>query len=215
MKKAIFTTLFLLLAITCPASSVAALELLTNGTFDADTSGWTANPTIAGWDNTRDAEGVAGHGSAVVPALQGTCTTLTQCVPAIGAPGYVISSQALVEAGSGTGHVFVAAKTYASNDCTTGFIQGANTFGGPLPTPAETWSTGPFIGDVLFNGTGAQSIQLEAKVCADAGGSTVKVNFDDLSIRTAPVAEVPALSPVGLLVLGAALALAALALLRR
>jgi hypothetical protein len=132
----------LLVALLAVSSTGGAQELLVNGDFDSDLSGW----------NVSDAPGTAwapfdyagaSSGSALftnaMPTVDAASTNLTQCV-VLAKPGrYLVSAKGYLPAGQSSGMLYVNAALYLPS--TTCQSLGSTPLGFFLPATIGAWSS--------------------------------------------------------------------------
>jgi len=134
----------LLMALLATSSTGGAQQLIVNGDFDSDLSGW----------NVADAPGTtwapfdyagASSGSALftndMPTADAASTNLTQCV-VLAKPGrYVVSANGYLLAGESSGMLYVNAALYLPS--TTCQSLGSTPLGFYLPATIGAWSSSP------------------------------------------------------------------------
>ncbi len=202
-----------LLRLALGSAAAGAANLLQNGTFDTNTTGWT---NVAVFDGTRG--NPAGSDRVAVTSTGGTaCTDSIQCVPISGGLGYDASADILV----------ASALTTAPGTASVTFIWSSDPACANLSTTSlGSFAIGPatnanaldqwlhFDSGVQIAPPGARSLFVAPNPCADAAG-TFTANYDNLVLQQAPITAVPTLSSTSLLVLGLGLVAAALLLLAR
>jgi hypothetical protein len=131
----------LLMALLAVSSMGGAQQLIVNGDFDSDLSGW----------NVADAPGTtwapfdyagASSGSALftndMPTADAASTNLTQCV-VLAKPGrYVVSANGYLPAGQPSGMLYVNAVLYLPSTVCQGFGAGHGFY---LPATIGAWSS--------------------------------------------------------------------------
>ena len=161
------------------AADAEALNLLVNGDFAADNSGWTFTETSPGQDivfwtspiGTPPRQGGTSGGSLNMTAMPDSMITASQCV-AISASSITASVVIFpfVTAGPGTAQIVA----FTSADC-------AGDAAGTIPlAPAGSdngWITYQVAGASLARGTG--SVRFELAVADGANQSTGDYLFDD------------------------------------
>ena len=158
---------------------VSAQNLLINGDFDADLTGWTPN---GGGTSTFDASsGSPSVGSTLLsindPSGNGVTQAVQQCVAAAGGVDYTIAGRGLIDtvnstsAGAGT---FIIGQFFASSDCSGSPSSTiANNTGTAAGTPADfnTYSS------TLISPVSARSFRLTAQV--QTGGPGIAQGWVD------------------------------------
>ena len=130
-----------LLWVSAPAQPVAAANVLTNPTFDANITGWnlSGGATIT---HSAATGNPAGSASIVVTTVGNSAQSISQCVPATAGETYDISSQVLLPtANQPAGTVaFMTRNFNATADCTGGAVPGG---GGQTSdfNPSDSWQT--------------------------------------------------------------------------
>jgi len=171
---------WMLAALTC--GSAAATNLLSNGTFDADASGWTvedpARATLA--FDPADANGAPGSGSALIANVSpgpSNGTGIAQCVSNVAAGRtYTYGGKVLYPMGQPrSGHVALGLRWWNGPACTGGTIEQPRL---NQNAPAPGWTALASNAEVAPAGTvSAEFIAFPSKV--EAGGQLV-AQFDDL-----------------------------------
>jgi len=206
-----------LLTLVAGGSAARAANLIQNGTFDTNTTGWT---NVAIWDGTRDANSNPNSGSDQVPITSSgpvTCTDSVQVVPVSAGTGYDASADILVASAltnvAGQASVNVDFCSDANCAAWPSTIVGSFSMGPANNSNAlDTWlhvASGAQIAPA-----GAQAAIIFLNPCANATG-TFTANFDNIVLQPAAIGEVPTLDHGGILLLAAALAVAALLALGR
>ncbi|MGE5234526.1 MAG: hypothetical protein ACM3OB_10480 [Acidobacteriota bacterium] len=205
------------LALVGGGTAARGANLIQNGTFDTNTTGWT---NVAVWDGTRDANNNPNSGSdqvAITSAGPATCTDSVQVVPVSGGTGYDASADILIASAltNVAGQAAVVVDFCSDANCAAwpSTIVGSFSMGPANNSNAlDTWlhvASGAQIAPA-----GAQAAIIFLNPCANATG-TFTANFDNVVLQQAATAEVPTLGLGGILALAAGLAIVALLTLAR
>lgn len=138
------TTTLTLLASLLAAVPAASQNLLTNGDFATDLSGWETPPLLPQEWSPRDAGGSSSSGSAKITTTrgQGTGDDIFQCVPVTGATSYTARARALVEPQSEPGEAFLNLNFYSGEGCADpDFLSGAGALDSTSPQLRDAWDT--------------------------------------------------------------------------
>ena len=171
----------------------AAQNLIVNGGFTTDLSGWSdfsSSDGTAGW-TSDDANGSPGSGSAVLnnthPTLTNTVVyTLSQCVPVVGLGEYDLAGRVRIPAAQATsGKGWVVAFWAPNSDC-SGFL-GVDTLSF---LPVGEWTS---LSERFTAPSGAQAARVQLGTSKDVAGSAFSARFDDVSF--APTASATSCVP--------------------
>jgi hypothetical protein len=163
------------------SAPLAAQNLVRNGTFDTDTSGWNVEEAAGSlaW-SSLDAEGSSSSGSAVVvnasPGPENG-TGIVQCVSGPGVEGgtrYAWGGRVRIPSGQArTGAAFLGLRWYASTDCT----------GSPLDQPRlstlslDVWAA---LTETDIAPAGTRSVEFLAFPSKIEAGGELQVLYDEL-----------------------------------
>lgn len=170
----------LLLGCFAAAVPVAAQNLIPDGDFDTNTSGWDASPGVLSW-SPLDAGDDPESGSARLRfsgAGAGAGTGVVRCVSAVAGRTYYLGGRQLIPTGqdrTGRGDLFFS------------FYTGANCTGSRTSGPALLVSTpGSWI-PVFGSATapaGTVSALVVMNIMKNEAGGSLDVHFDDLAFGT-------------------------------
>lgn len=161
-----------------PIPVVGFDNLVSNGSFDTDLSGWSQVWGQVAW--SPESTGAGASGSARLTGIHpfgGTADTpLWQCVP-LGEGRYLLRAAIRVPVGqSRTGHGYVLAYAYGDDGCGGGPVAGAFS---TTPITASEWTRGATVVAVPPSGA---SVSVRASVVKHEDGGTFDLLLDDVEL---------------------------------
>ncbi len=202
--------LFAFLLGVAPVAS--AQNLITNGDFSSDVSGWSLPNVGQGtltWSGSRDAGHDPNSGSGLVEnliTLEFGATFASQCIP-VPVPGkYDVGAEILFEWlwQSGLGRAFVVVNLFDGNSCT------GNTVGGTATPPVFSDNSNATINDVWIlseelgfeSPPSAVSAQIKLYTIKVSASGTIQGHFDNVEMTFVPEPSAAAMSIMALMALG-------------
>ncbi len=160
------------------AAAVSAQNLVTNGSFEGNLTGWDF-PDTTTYDPTLDATGTAGSGSAKSVLAPGQSRgVVMRCVGVSGSAAYAASGKVRIPAGQATtGDVKIYLNFYSGSDCSGESLSTYQTQKLTSTSGWESLETGS-----VTSPAGANSAVFAAWAAnrGAAGSSSFQVNVDDL-----------------------------------
>lgn len=181
------TARLLLASLAVAAMPLQAQDLVLNGGFDDDLSGWSTgdDPNMVVVWSALDANASSASGSMRVVNVSANASngvTAEQCIPVNAGQSYTATAKVRVPSGAGQSidnRAAVSLRWYAGPDCTTS-IGGAVVANG-TPQAFNTWVNQSLT---VTAATGARSVEVRAlNTKYPAGGSFIAL-FDDLALTS-------------------------------
>ena len=166
------------------AGAASAENILVNGDFDDDLSGWTCEgpPAELAW-TPEDGSGRSSSGSLRVinrdAVDNNTAASCRRCLAVNGPATYSLGGRGRVPAGQGQGATpRISALLFASGDCSGDLIDGATNSSDPLPPGG--WRD--LQGESLTVPPGAASVRFDAGLRKHGNGGEVLGYLDELEL---------------------------------
>lgn len=201
-----FKTVVLALGAASFSAAVGAQNLLTNGSFDVNLSGWTQlfQGTGGGVFSPLDADGSPSSGSMELTntsAGAGLNVFFTQCHSATAGTSYDYGGKVRAAPPPPSGKFYVLLNFYANSTCSGSGIGGAGGSDRLDFTPSGSWQGLSRTGLIAPAGTSSVSITL-GNFKDIAGASTIS-NFDDIFLAVSGTQQDTITIPVAASIHGA------------
>jgi hypothetical protein len=173
------------LALLAASSSGGAQQLLVNGDFDSDLSGWNVSDapgtTWAAFDYAGASSGSARFTNDM-PGADTASTNLTQCV-VLAKPGrYFVSANGYLPAGQASGMLYVNAVLHLPSTTCQSF--GSTPLGFYLPATIDAWSSqqGTIIELDDIDVLAGASIELRVGIQKTSAGGSIQGYIDGVRV---------------------------------
>jgi len=183
-----FCARMLLMALLAVSSTGGAQELIVNGDFDSDLSGWTVSDapgtTWVAFDSAGALSGSAQFTNDMTTA-GGATINITQCVVLAKAGRYVISANGFLPAGQASGNLYVNPILHIPTTTCQGFGGG---IGFLLPATIGSWSqesSSIEIDDI--DALAGASLELRTGIQKTPAGGSIQGYIDAVRVIYDPV----------------------------